>query len=670
MRKVLLIIGVLLAFQNVQAQWNNVTASNNLVCGTSPTTNKYGNVSTTDGAGGMFVAWIDSRDSSSKSIYIQRILTDGTLKFAQEVLVSNATGTLSSTKSNLVIAADSNGGAILVWVDARNITSTNSNSDIYGQRIDADGNVLWAKDGVRLTLADNSKSNKGAALPILVDKSEFILIYNDNINGTFDFFAQKVSLTDGSLLWSSNASLHGSKPNVQTQATALSDGKGGAFVVWQDPRLANTNNDIYGQYIDNSGKLLWDTAGLAICTAQNQQLTPQLIADGSGGIVVAWSDQRAKVADGNIYAQRINAAGAIQWAKDGVLVCDYTGNQAVPNIVKGGNGYIIAWSDARKATNDRNIFAQSIDATGTPQWTTATAGGVPVCQATGAQPINYTNAQNIKMLPDGNNGAFIIWDDGRNTIANIDIYAQRITSSGTVSSGWLPDGNIVCNALKNQQSPGVVLDDLNNVIIAWNDERDSTYNIYASKLSPDGSLVLPVHFVSLNAVSVNNSVSISWKTANESPNSNYIIEQSTDGVNFSEIGNTKSTGSKSYTFIDNSPTSGENYYRIRVIDNLGNIFYSSVVKLSISATSRITINVFPNPVFNFLSLSFTNFSQGGYQINLVNVNGRVVKCAKVNIQSTSATTNLQVGDLSAGSYFLRVMDSKGAAVANKIIVKQ
>ena len=182
--------------------------------------------------------------------------------------------------------------------------------------------------------------------------------------------------------------------------------------------------------------------------------------------------------------------------------------------------------------------------------------------------------------------------------------------------------------------------------------------------------MLPVHFFSLNAVSVNNSVSISWKTANESPNSNYIIEQSTDGVNFSEIGNTKSTGSKSYTFIDNSPTSGENYYRIRVIDNLGNIFYSSVVKLSISATSRITINVFPNPVFNFLSLSFTNFSQGGYQINLVNVNGRVVKCAKVNIQSTSATTNLQVGDLPAGSYFLRIMDSKGAAVANKIIVKQ
>jgi len=670
MRKTLLIVSVFLALQHIEAQWNNVTNTNNLVCGTSPTTNKYGNVSASDGVGGMFVAWIDSRDSSSKSIYIQRILTDGTLKFSQEVLISNATGAVSSTKSNLVIAADSNGGAILVWVDARNNTSTNNNSDIYGQRIDANGNVLWAKDGVRLTLADNSKSNKGAPLPVMVNNSEFILVYDDNINGTFDFFAQKVSLIDGSLLWISNASLHGSKPNVQSQATALSDGKGGVFVVWQDPRLANTNNDIYGQYIDNTGKLLWDTAGLPICTAQNQQLTPQLISDGTDGIIVVWSDQRTKVADGNIYAQRINAAGTIQWAKDGVLVCDYTGNQSVPNIVKGGSGYIIAWSDARKATNDRNIFAQSIDGSGTPQWTTATGGGVPVCQATGAQPINYTNAQNIKILPDGSNGAFIIWDDGRNTIANIDIYAQRITSTGTVSSGWLPDGNVVCNALKNQQSPGVVLDDSNNVIVAWEDERDSTYNIYASKLSSNGSLILPVHFVSISAQELNNTINIAWKLTNETPNTNYIIQHSPDGVNFSKIGSVKSTTSSDYSFIDNSPNTGVNYYRIKVIDNLGNVFYSAVVKLSISSAPKISINVFPNPVFNCLSLSCTNFSQGVYQINLVNATGKVVKCVKANIQSTTATNNLQVGDLSAGSYFLRVMDSNGAAVANKIIIKQ
>ncbi len=669
MRKTLLILASLVAYLNVGAQWNNGTSTNNLVCGTSPATSKYGNVSTTDGAGGMIVAWIDSRDSSNKSIYVQKLSAEGTLTFPQELLVSNATGTVSSVKTNLSIISDSVGGAILVWQDARNTTATNTNADIYGQHIDADGNSLWAKDGVRLTLADNSKSNKGAALPVLVNKNEFVLVYNDNINGTFDYFAQKVSVKDGSLLWASNASLHGSKPFVQTQATALSDGKGGLFVVWQDPRLANTNNDIYGQYIDNSGKILWDTAGLPICNASNQQLTPQLIADGNGGIIVVWSDQRAKVADGNIYAQRINAAGAIQWAKDGVVICDYTGNQAVPNIIKGGNGYIIAWSDARKASNDRNIFAQSIDANGTTQWTAPAAGGMPVCQATGAQPINYTNAQNIKILPDGSNGAFFIWDDGRNTIANIDIYGQRLTSTGAVSPGWLADGNIICNATKNQQSPGVVLDNANNVIVSWNDERDSTFNIYASKLALDGSLVLPLHFVSANALLVNNAIHISWRTTNQSVSTVYSIEHSTNGINFSEIGLLKEQGSNTCSFVHNTPSQGNNYYRIHATDKQGTSLYSGVLNVMFSLNNKPSITAYPNPVFNSLFVTINQLPKGNYSLRLISSVGKTVKQLNISLDQTT-TTQIETASLPKGGYMLQVTNAKGAMVSNQLIIKQ
>ncbi len=670
MRKQLQLLFLFVLFSlGMRAQWKDGTSTNNLVCGTSPNTSKFGNVATSDGAGGMIIAWVDSRDSSNKSIYVQRITADGTLKFAQEVLVSNATGAYSSSKTNISITSDSAGGAILVWQDARNTTSTNSFTDLYGQHIDADGNLLWTKDGVRVSLTDNSKSNKGSTIPVLVNKNEFILIFNDNRNGTFDFFAQKIAVKDGAILWKSDASLHGSKPFVQTQAVALSDGKGGAFVVWQDPRQGTTNADIYGQNIDNSGKLLWDTAGLPICTAINQQLTPQLVADGSGGIVVVWSDQRKAVADGNIYAQRINAAGAIQWAKDGVLVCDYTGNQAAPNIVKGGSGFIIGWSDSRKATNDRNIFAQSIDNTGTPIWTAATAGGVPVCQATGAQPIGYTSAQSLKMLPDGSNGAYFVWDDSRNTSSNIDIYGQRLTNNGSVSSGWLADGAPVCNALKNQQSPSVVLDLDNNLVISWNDERDSTNNIYASKLSLSGALSLPIHFITANAVANNNTVKIGWKTAGESLQANYTIEHSRDGINFSIVSSLKSSGNNSYTFIHSSPFAGNNYYRIHATDNLGINLYSQVVKVLFSQSAKLKVSAYPNPVFNSLSLSFESFSKGAYSVRLISSVGNIVKQVHVNIDGVS-TSMLDITGLAKGSYLLQVASTNGATVSSQLIFKQ
>ncbi len=670
MKKHLLLLLLVISSIGVQAQWNNVTTTNNLICGSSPATGKLSNVSTSDGAGGMIIGWIDSRDSNSKSIYVQRILSDGKLKFIQEILVNNVAGAYSSVKSNLTIVSDSAGGAILVWQDARNTTSTNSNSDLFGQRIDGNGNVLWSKNGVRLSLADNSKSNKGAAQPVLVNKNEFVLIFNDNKNGTFDFYAQKVSLKDGSLLWASDVSLHGSKPFVQTQAIALSDGKGGAFVVWQDPRVATTNADIYGQYLDNSGKLLWDTAGLAICTAQNQQLTPQLTSDGTGGIIVVWSDQRATVADGNIYAQRINASGAIQWTKDGVLICDYSGNQAVPNIIKGGNGFIVAWSDARKGSSDRNIYAQSIDLTGAAKWTAVTAGGVPVTQAVGSQPINYTNSQNIKIFTDGKNGAYLIWDDSRNTTANIDIYAQRITSTGTVSIGWLADGNIISNAPNNQQSLSALVDTSYNLIVEWNDNRDSTNKIYASKVSPDGSLVLPIYFVNASARIKNNAVSIDWKITQQLSIGRFTIEYSTNGIDFSPIGTENFSVLNSYAFVHNRPTTGNNYYRIRVTNELGDTYYSSILMITLSNNSSSNVLAYPNPFINSLSLSFTNLIKGVYTISVINAQGKEVVQTRMNLEGSNSFDFKETNKLTRGSYWLKIVDAQGNMISSKLIIKQ
>ncbi|HTP80635.1 MAG TPA: hypothetical protein VMM57_09550, partial [Bacteroidota bacterium] len=102
----------------------------------------------------------------------------------------------------------------------------------------------------------------------------------------------------------------------------------------------------------------------AICTAAYDQYSPTIVSDGSGGAIITWQDLRSGN-DFDIYAQYINAAGTPQWPSNGVAICTATGDQASPTIVSDGSGgAIITWQDERGANYD--IYAQRINAAGTP----------------------------------------------------------------------------------------------------------------------------------------------------------------------------------------------------------------------------------------------------------------------------------------------------------------
>ena len=64
-----------------------------------------------------------------------------------------------------------------------------------------------------------------------------------------------------------------------------------------------------------------------------QQVTrmfPTIISDGSGGAIIAWMDSRSG-AHCDIYAQRINASGVVQWTADGVAISTAAGAQIESN---------------------------------------------------------------------------------------------------------------------------------------------------------------------------------------------------------------------------------------------------------------------------------------------------------------------------------------------------
>ncbi|MBM4202048.1 MAG: hypothetical protein FJ189_12290, partial [Gammaproteobacteria bacterium] len=95
----------------------------------------------------------------------------------------------------------------------------------------------------------------------------------------------------------------------------VADGAGGAIIAWRDDR--NGNLDVYATRVGPSGDSLWPPCGVAVCTAAYVQGNVAIAPDGVGGAIVTWDDGRSlgEFAS-DIYAQRLSAAGQPLWAPD------------------------------------------------------------------------------------------------------------------------------------------------------------------------------------------------------------------------------------------------------------------------------------------------------------------------------------------------------------------
>ena len=137
----------------------------------------------------------------------------------------------------------------------------------------------------------------------------------------------------------------------------------------------------------------WPTdpmVNMPLCTASGDQILPVVASDGAGGVIAVWFDHRG--ADYDIYAQRITANGQRAWMQDGVPICTAAKDQTYPVILADDTGgAIIAWPDFRDSTHFQ-IYAQSVGPDGSLRWAT---DGVRVCAAAG---IAMTSSQKITHL--------------------------------------------------------------------------------------------------------------------------------------------------------------------------------------------------------------------------------------------------------------------------------
>ncbi|MES2431446.1 MAG: glycoside hydrolase family 30 beta sandwich domain-containing protein [Bacteroidota bacterium] len=200
-----------------------------------------------------------------------------------------------------------------------------------------------------------------------------------------------------------------------------------------------------------------------------------------------------------------------------------------------------------------------------------TNGGCTDCK--GAITINNstTYTRNVAYYIIGHiskvvqDGAVRIWSNNSGAIQNV-----------TFKN---PDGSFAMVALNTGNSS-------NTFKVKWGTQSFS-YTLSAGAVASFKwmpTTTVPVKLTSFDVAKQSDiSAIIKFQTASEIGNDHFVVERSTDGINFTTIAKLYSKGDEvtgaTYSFVDQKPNIGTNFYRLRQIDKDGKSTYGEIRKI-------------------------------------------------------------------------------------------
>ncbi|MBL0355617.1 MAG: T9SS type A sorting domain-containing protein [Chitinophagaceae bacterium] len=179
---------------------------------------------------------------------------------------------------------------------------------------------------------------------------------------------------------------------------------------------------------------------------------------------------------------------------------------------------------------------------------------------------------------------------------------------------------------------------------------------------------LPVTFTSITATKKVNGNEVEWDVEHEINISSYEVERSTNGTTFTKIG-AAAAGSATYNWLDAYPVNGDNFYRIKSISNRGTYEYSRIVKVA-SVKGKTGFTVYPNPSTDGnIGLQMSNLPAGIYTVRLINNNGQVMCKELINHAGGTSTKAIHpASTMISGNYQVEVTDITGNITVIKVLV--
>jgi hypothetical protein len=447
--------------------------------------------------GGFVVAWRDGRRQPSLDVYAQKFTIDGDALWPVDgrVVAEGPAGALLGHLQEIVGAThDLAGGVLISWNDSWAATTELT----FLTRAAADGAVAWGNPGLPIQGGDTAvpiddqrgflsephvyglgwgpvaDSEGGAWVPghpwgtrnYFVTRlapdgshrsswfhepadqggSEMRLLPGVEPGGddtvivtwlkgmsSFGVDATARKVLDPEVTWPAQpdtlespwgAAVLGGSPWTAGRFDAAADGAGGAVAAWIDDRSGGQR--AYAQRISGAGAVLWAAGGIEVSgdtlTGQGWSWAQQLAAaaDGAGGAVVAWNLLDAL---GSVRAQRVSAAGSLLWGDDGVTVFadPASGPQALDVVRTTDGGFVVLYR--RASAEFQGLIVQKLGANGAAMWGPG--------RAVYSGCINTYGEIPASMVSDGDGGVVV-------AIAPCDgnVYLHRIGGNYILDDGF------------------------------------------------------------------------------------------------------------------------------------------------------------------------------------------------------------------------------------------
>ncbi len=171
--------------------------------------------------------------------------------------------------------------------------------------------------------------------------------------------------------------------------------------------------------------------------------------------------------------------------------------------------------------------------------------------------------------------------------------------------------------------------------------------------------LLDVSGLAFSASAEKNNVQLKWTTARSFDATAFVIERSTDGANFKELGMVKVSSANAisicqYLFSDNNVAAGKNYYRLRIVKANGSIAYSNVAEIEMKG--KVAVSVMPNPVADAFTIRFQPVTSTNYSVNLVSAEGKTIINTIYSVRPGESKTIQRPNGIATGVYYLAVLN--------------
>ena len=178
-----------------------------------------------------------------------------------------------------------------------------------------------------------------------------------------------------------------------------------------------------------------------------------------------------------------------------------------------------------------------------------------------------------------------------------------------------------------------------------------------------GSGTLPIGMEYFTGTKLSDSKhKLDWKATCSGTSANFELQRSSDSRNFAALSSLNADYDRClqpFTYTDNSPLQGKNFYRLKVKDETSKISYSNTVLLLNSKSGFEIVNIQPNPVTSTAMLNLSAAKKQDLTMIIADSKGSEIMVRSIQVVTGTNQQEINLETLASGTYILSIISGDG-----------